>query len=99
MIFWPRALPTPFLGLLPWDVSGFQIVAACVVLNGDLSFLLPESIGASKIEVFVFGTRLTRITRELKKKSVDDAITQVASRVEDWSGGTRWAISPAPSMG
>jgi hypothetical protein len=40
---------------LRWDDSGFQIVAACVVLNSDLSFLLSENIGASKIKIFVFG--------------------------------------------
>jgi uncharacterized protein with von Willebrand factor type A (vWA) domain len=41
------------------------------------------------VEVFVFGTRLTRITRELRARSPDAAIRQVADRVVDWSGGTR----------
>jgi uncharacterized protein with von Willebrand factor type A (vWA) domain len=41
------------------------------------------------LEVFVFGTRLTRITRQLKVRSGDEAIRRVASHVVDWSGGTR----------
>jgi uncharacterized protein len=41
------------------------------------------------VEVFVFGTRLTRITRELRVRSPDAAIRRVAGRVVDWNGGTR----------
>jgi uncharacterized protein len=41
------------------------------------------------VEVFVFGTRLTRITRELEHRDPDLALAQVASGVLDWSGGTR----------
>jgi hypothetical protein len=43
--------------------------------------------GAS-VEVFVFGTRLTRITRQLRVRSPDAALRRVADRVVDWSGGT-----------
>jgi uncharacterized protein len=41
------------------------------------------------LEVFVFGTRLTRITRELRVRSADEALRRVADKVVDWSGGTR----------
>jgi uncharacterized protein len=41
------------------------------------------------IEVFVFGTRLTRITRQLAARSADAALQRVADRVADWNGGTR----------
>lgn len=41
------------------------------------------------LEVFVFGTRLTRITRQLRIRSPDAAIQRVAEKVVDWSGGTR----------
>jgi uncharacterized protein with von Willebrand factor type A (vWA) domain len=47
-----------------------------------------EQLGAP-LEVFVFGTRLTRITRQLKVRSPDEAIRRVAAHVLDWSGGTR----------
>jgi uncharacterized protein with von Willebrand factor type A (vWA) domain len=39
--------------------------------------------------VFVFGTRLTNITRELKRRDVDEAMDLVSDHVKDWSGGTR----------
>ncbi|MCB0034436.1 MAG: VWA domain-containing protein, partial [Anaerolineales bacterium] len=42
-----------------------------------------------RVDVFVFSTRLTRITRELNNKDVDHAIDEVAQNVHDWSGGTR----------
>jgi uncharacterized protein len=41
------------------------------------------------LEVFVFGTRLTRITRQLRVRSADEALRRVAFHVVDWSGGTR----------
>ena len=38
---------------------------------------------------FVFGTRLTNITRQLRSRDVDIALGKVGDLVEDWSGGTR----------
>ena len=43
----------------------------------------------SRVEAFVFGTRLTRITRQLRSRDVEDTLNQIARRVPDWSGGTR----------
>lgn len=40
-------------------------------------------------ECFVFGTRLTRITRQLRTRSIERALRDVADSVVDWSGGTR----------
>lgn len=54
-----------------------------------LQFVHAMEHGLDTVEVFVFGTRLTRITRELRKRNVDDAIEQVVKSVDDWSGGTR----------
>ena len=42
-----------------------------------------------RVEVFIFSTRLTRITRQLKNNSVEQAMKAVAASVQDWSGGTR----------
>ena len=47
-----------------------------------------NSIG-EKVEAFTFGTRLTRITKHLKKKSVNDSIEIINELVKDWSGGTK----------
>ncbi len=43
----------------------------------------------STVEAFVFATRLTRVTRQLRTRNVTDALRRVASTVPDWSGGTR----------
>jgi hypothetical protein len=42
-----------------------------------------------RVSTFLFGTRLTSITRYLRQKDVDVALDRVAAAVEDWSGGTR----------
>jgi uncharacterized protein with von Willebrand factor type A (vWA) domain len=44
---------------------------------------------AGRVEVFCFGTRLTRITRELSRQRVDAALDEAARTVVDWDGGTR----------
>jgi uncharacterized protein with von Willebrand factor type A (vWA) domain len=44
---------------------------------------------AVRVEVFCFGTRLTRITRELAHQRVDAALEEAARTVVDWDGGTR----------
>jgi uncharacterized protein len=42
-----------------------------------------------RVSTFLFGTRLTNITRHLRQKDVDVALDRVTTAVEDWSGGTR----------
>lgn len=54
-----------------------------------LHFLHSVERGAGRVETFVFGTRLTRITRALRLRSADSALAAVSSEVQDWSGGTR----------
>ena len=41
------------------------------------------------VEAFVFSTRLTRITHQLRHRDVDDALDALGKGVKDWSGGTR----------
>ena len=45
--------------------------------------------GWGRVEVFTFGTRLTRVTRQLRERRADAAIVRVTRTVADWSGGTR----------
>ena len=42
-----------------------------------------------RVEVFAFGTRLTRITRLLRERDLDRALSAVGAGVADWEGGTR----------
>jgi uncharacterized protein len=54
-----------------------------------LQFAYSAKRAATKVEVFCFGTRLTRITRELDHRRPDDALAHAATTVFDWEGGTR----------
>jgi hypothetical protein len=55
-----------------------------------LHFIYSVTSGLDQpVEAFVFGTRLTRITRQLRGRNVDQALREVARAVPDWSGGTR----------
>jgi hypothetical protein len=54
-----------------------------------LQFAYSAKRAASKVEVFCFGTRLTRITRALDHRRPDAALELAAKAVVDWEGGTR----------
>jgi len=54
-----------------------------------LQFAYSTRRAASRVEVFCFGTRLTRITKSLEKRRPDDALDDAAKAVFDWEGGTR----------
>jgi uncharacterized protein len=67
------------------DISGSMSLYSRLLLH----FIHTLSNGLLNVEAFVFGTRLTRITRQLKRRDVDDAVRDVSKAVQDWSGGTR----------
>jgi uncharacterized protein len=46
-------------------------------------------VARRRVEAFAFGTRLTRITRELGRRDPDVAFDHAARAVADWEGGTR----------
>jgi hypothetical protein len=71
--------------VLVCDISGSMEQYSRLLLR----FAHCLSRSGAPLEVFVFGTRLTRITRQLRVRSGDEAIRRVASHVVDWSGGTR----------
>lgn len=54
-----------------------------------LQFAHTAKHAATKVEVFCFGTRLTRITKALEHRRPDVALAQAAQTVVDWDGGTR----------
>ncbi len=58
-----------------------------------LQFAYSAKRAAARVEVFCFGTRLTRITRALDHRKPDDALERAASLVFDWEGGTRIGAS------
>jgi uncharacterized protein len=58
-----------------------------------LQFAYSAKRATARVEVFCFGTRLTRITRALQHRSPDQALDQAAAAVLDWDGGTRIGAS------
>lgn len=83
-----KTKPRPIIALA--DVSGSMERYARMLLHFLHAFSLEQSRqGVRQIETFTFGTRLTRITRTFKKRSVDAALSEVGQQVKDWSGGTR----------
>ncbi len=67
------------------DISGSMEPYARMLLH----FMHAITGGMQRVECFVFGTRLTRITRQMRQRDVDDALAAVSGTVTDWSGGTR----------
>lgn len=67
------------------DISGSMNPYARMFLH----FLHAITNDRDRVSVFVFGTRLTNITRQLRHRDVDVAMTRVADAIKDWSGGTR----------
>jgi uncharacterized protein with von Willebrand factor type A (vWA) domain len=58
-----------------------------------LHFLHALTNDRDRVSVFLFGTRLTNVTRELKRRDIDEAMAKVSGAVRDWSGGTRIGTS------
>jgi hypothetical protein len=54
-----------------------------------LHFMHAITNDRDRVHTFLFGTRLTNVTRYLRQRDVDVALSKVAAAVEDWSGGTR----------
>ncbi|WP_026962864.1 VWA domain-containing protein [Alicyclobacillus herbarius] len=71
--------------LLLCDVSGSMEPYSRALLTFAHVLLLRRA----RVEVFVFSTRLSRITRELRQQSADRAITDALRRIPDFAGGTR----------
>ncbi|MEK6245101.1 MAG: VWA domain-containing protein [Pseudomonadota bacterium] len=72
------------------DISGSMNPYARMFLH----FLHAITNDRDRVSVFVFGTRLTNITRQLRHRDVDVAMARVADAIKDWSGGTRigWSL-------
>ena len=54
-----------------------------------LQFIHTIAGAFDQLEAFLFATPLTRITRNLKYRSIDQSIDEVSKAVPDWAGGTR----------
>ncbi len=82
----PEVKPPPLVVLC--DISGSMHRYTRMFLH-FIHALTNDTNAAQRVEVFLFGTRLTHITRQLRHRDVDAALASVASAAPDWSGGTR----------
>jgi uncharacterized protein with von Willebrand factor type A (vWA) domain len=79
----PRRRHPPLVILC--DISGSMSRYSRLLLH----FMHAITSDRDRVHCFLFGTRLTNITRHLRNRDVDLALAKVAEKVEDWSGGTR----------
>jgi uncharacterized protein len=82
--FRERRMVNPPLVVLA-DISGSMSQYSRLFLH----FLHALTEGRGRVHTFVFGTRLTNITRQMRYRDPDEALALSASVVKDWSGGTR----------
>lgn len=82
-----RVRDRPLVLLL--DVSGSMAGYSRALLR----FAFSTRLRTASLEVFCFGTRLTRITEQLAQRDFDGALRAAAERVVDWDGGTRIGAS------
>jgi uncharacterized protein with von Willebrand factor type A (vWA) domain len=78
-----RTRPPPLVVLC--DISGSMSRYSRVFLH----FMHAITNDRDRVYTFLFGTRLSNVTRYLRYKDIDLALDKVAQVVEDWSGGTR----------
>lgn len=79
----PRVKRRPLVVLC--DISGSMEVYSRVLLQ----FIYCLRSTTDRLEAFVFGTRLTRITHKLRIRDVDRALKDATAAIVDWGGGTR----------
>jgi uncharacterized protein len=79
----PRDIHPPLVVLA--DISGSMARYSRMLLH--FAHLLGQA--GPKVETFVFGTRLTRLTPLMRQRDPDVAVAQCTASVKDWSGGTR----------
>ena len=83
----PKSKPPPVVALL--DISGSMSQYSRIFLH----FLHALTEKRKRASTFLFGTRLTNVTRALRERDPDDALAACSASVPDWSGGTRIASS------
>ncbi len=81
----PTTRPRPLVLLV--DVSGSMAPYARALLR--FAHAAVAAPGAPPVEVFAFGTRVTRLTRELRRRDPDAALAAAGAALSDWGGGTR----------
>ena len=85
---WRRRVPAPRRVVLLVDVSGSMAPYADALLRLAHRWSV-RGRGRRDVHVFTMGTRLTDVTRALRRPDPEAALTAAGAVVPDWSGGTR----------
>ncbi len=83
-----RKLRYPNLVVL-CDISGSMSQYSRAVLHFVHAVSNRQGQGWAQVHAFTFGTRLTNITRHLRRRDVDAALASAGAEAQDWEGGTR----------
>ena len=83
---WQRRIREPRQLVILCDISGSMERHSRLLLRFVQALSRASEV---RTESFVFGTRLTRVTRVLKDRDRDRALARVSESVTDWAGGTR----------
>lgn len=83
---WRRQVKEPRQLVVICDISGSMERHSRLLLRFAQALARTNEV---RTESFVFGTRLTRVTRIMKDRNRDRALAKVADAVTDWAGGTR----------
>ena len=83
---WRRPIKRPRPLVVICDISGSMERHSRLLLRFIQALAAASTV---KTESFVFGTRLTRVTRILRDRDRDRALTKISDAVTDWAGGTR----------
>lgn len=75
------------------DISGSMSAYSRAVLHFLHAVANHKGAGWAQVHGFTFGTRLTNITRHLRQRDVDAALTAAGAEAQDWQGGTRIGAS------
>jgi len=71
------------------DISGSMAQYSRMVLHFVHAVANRQGQGWARVHAFTFGTRLTNITRHLKRRDPDTALAAAGRQAQDWQGGTR----------
>lgn len=82
-----RQVVPPIVALV--DISGSMSEYSRTILHFLHSLARDGERNGRRVTTFLFGTRLTNVTRSLRRRDIDESLARVSALAPDWDGGTR----------
>lgn len=83
----PRTRPPNLVAIC--DISGSMTAYARMMMRFVHALSQAQGGNWGRVSAFTFGTRLTNVTRAVRRRDVDDALAEIGREAQDWQGGTR----------